>query len=336
MTTSEVLAAFPKLSALVVGDVCLDRWCKYDPMLAEASRETGIRRVAVVETEVTPGAAGTVANNLTALRVGHVAVLGAIGKDGFGGELLRGLNSRGISSALCVQTEAIQTFTYTKVINSVTAEEDQPRLDFINTLPLRKDVEQAIIHNLRRAVSEFDVILISDQAETSQGGIVTGAVRNLVRELAFAHPNKIFFVDSRARLDLFRSVTVKANQQEAETACRQLYGKVDYSALLRHTESSLLFVTHAEGGVLVVDNKGERWVRTKPVEKPVDICGAGDSFSAGAAMSLAVTRSAEQAARFGNLVASITIMKKGTGTASPEELLALSKVIHDFPGEVQA
>ncbi len=26
--------------------------------------------------------------------------------------------------------------------------------------------------------------------------------------------------------------------------------------------------------------------------------------------------------RFGNLVASITIMKKGTGTASPEEVLA--------------
>jgi bifunctional ADP-heptose synthase (sugar kinase/adenylyltransferase) len=31
------------------------------------------------------------------------------------------------------------------------------------------------------------------------------------------------------------------------------------------------------------------------------------------------------AAHFGNLVASITIMKKGTGTASPEEVLAASQ-----------
>ena len=52
---------------LVVGDVCLDRWCTYDPSLAEPSRETGIPRIGVVSTEVTPGAAGTVANNLAAL-----------------------------------------------------------------------------------------------------------------------------------------------------------------------------------------------------------------------------------------------------------------------------
>jgi sugar/nucleoside kinase (ribokinase family) len=61
------------------------------------------------------------------------------------------------------------------------------------------------------------------------------------------------------------------------------------------------------------------------VEQPVDICGAGDSFSAGAAMALAITGSATEAARFGNLVASITIMKHGTGTASPEEVLAAAQ-----------
>ena len=63
-------------------------------------------------------------------------------------------------------------------------------------------------------------------------------------------------------------------------------------------------------------------VPTRPVGKPVDICGAGDSFSAGAALALSVTVDPEAAARFGNMVASITIMKKGTGTASPEEILA--------------
>jgi sugar/nucleoside kinase (ribokinase family) len=59
------------------------------------------------------------------------------------------------------------------------------------------------------------------------------------------------------------------------------------------------------------------------VEHPVDICGAGDSFSAGFTMALAAGCAPPDAARFGNLVASVTIMKKGTGTASPAELLAL-------------
>ncbi len=70
-----------------------------------------------------------------------------------------------------------------------------------------------------------------------------------------------------------------------------------------------------------MDGDREVQVETQPVENPVDICGAGDSFSAGAAVALAVTGSAVEAVRFGNLVASITIMKKGTGTASPEEIL---------------
>ena len=67
----------------------------------------------------------------------------------------------------------------------------------------------------------------------------------------------------------------------------------------------------------MVDDRGEQWVPAKAVANPVDICGAGDSFSAGAAMALVVTGDPLQAARFGNLVAGITIMKKGTGTASP-------------------
>jgi sugar/nucleoside kinase (ribokinase family) len=63
-------------------------------------------------------------------------------------------------------------------------------------------------------------------------------------------------------------------------------------------------------------------VPARRIADPVDICGAGDSFSAGAALTHSVTNSAREAARIGNLVASVTIMKKGTGVATPEEVLA--------------
>ena len=89
--------------ALVVGDICLDRWCRYDPALADPSRETGIPRIGVVATEVTPGAGGTVANNLAALGAGSVAVLGVVGDDGFGYELRAALAARGISHELLVR-----------------------------------------------------------------------------------------------------------------------------------------------------------------------------------------------------------------------------------------
>ena len=83
-----------------------------------------------------------------------------------------------------------------------------------------------------------------------------------------------------------------------------------------------MFVTRGPQGVVVVEDGAETVVPARAIEKPVDICGAGDSFSAGLGMALAATRSPAEAAHFGNLVASITIMKKGTGTASPEEVLA--------------
>lgn len=322
MSVSEILERLRELAALVVGDICLDRWCHYDPAAAEPSRETGLARIAVVRTEVTPGAGGTVANNLAALGVRRTAVLGAIGEDGFAFELVGALRARGIEADLLVSSARIQTFTYTKLLNAETEVEDLPRVDFINTRPLPDEVEREVLERLRRHARDFDVILVSDQAETAQGGVVTQAVRQLVKELAASAPEKVFWVDSRMRAELFRGVIVKPNREEAEAACRRALGVVDFGRLRRHIEAPWLVITEGARGALVVGPEGETWVPTRAVAHPVDICGAGDSFSAGAALALKVTGSPVEAARFGNLVASITIMKKGTGTASPEEVLA--------------
>src|SRR5580700_374229 len=123
MKIAGIFGAFPSRSALVVGDICLDRWCTYDPATADASRETGIPRIGVVATEVTPGAGGTIANNLAALGVGRVSVLGALGEDGHGYELRKALDSRGISTDLLIRSDEIATFTYTKLLNATSAVE---------------------------------------------------------------------------------------------------------------------------------------------------------------------------------------------------------------------
>ena len=318
MTPEAILRRFPQLSALVVGDICLDRWCTYDPALAEASRETGLPRVAVTRVETTPGAGGTIANNLAALGAGRIAVLGAIGEDGFGWELQRALRLRNISPDLLVASSSLQTFTYTKHWNAATGEEDLPRTDFINAQPLASEVERRIVATLGAHAASFDVILVSDQSETEAGGVVTPAVREAVCRLT----NRVVWVDSRLRSELFHNVIVKPNQREAEEACQRLFGRVDYHALRRHIGPQPLVVTQGGGGVIVVDGTGEHRVPTIPVPNPVDICGAGDSFSAGASLAMAACGDIHEAARIGNLVASVTIMKKGTGTATPGEVIA--------------
>lgn len=321
MNTVEILQTFRGLRVLVVGDVCLDRWCRYDPREALPSAETGLPRVGVVSTQVTAGAAGTIANNLAALGAGRVAVLGVVGEDGFGWELDRALRARGIDADLLIQSPEMPTFTYTKLINDATDEEDLPRVDFIHTRELSPELESRVIEFFNGAVRDFDVVIVSDQAETSAGGVVTARLRDALTPIA---EKKIVWVDSRVRCEHFRGVILKPNQKEAEAASIRAFGRVDLRALAARTAARFLIVTQGGEGALVFDRDGQTMVAGRRVEKPVDICGAGDSFSAGAAMTLAVTGSAVEAARFGNLVASITITKKGTGTACPEEVLAAS------------
>jgi rfaE bifunctional protein kinase chain/domain len=311
-----ILARFPAMRTLVVGDVCLDRWCTYDPSLSERSRETGVPRIAVTASENTPGAGGTVAANLAALGVGRVAVLGAIGNDGFGLELERALAERSIATELLIRSSLVSTFTYTKLLNSVSGIEDLPRLDFINASPLPRELDAQLIDSLRNSVRDFDVILVSDQAETSAGGVVTAAVRDALAEFN----DKIVWVDSRARAELFRNVILKINREEADAACQRI--SLTYQGLREYTKSKLLIVTRGSEGATVLGANYETNPPARPLEHPVDICGAGDSFSAGAAMALAVTGSPDEAVEFGHVVASHTIMKKGTGTVSPNELLA--------------
>ena len=326
MTAREILGRLPGLSALVVGDLCLDRWCTYDPALAEPSRETGLDRVAVVGTQVTAGAAGTVANNLVDLGTGTVAVLGIIGDDGFGFELTRALGYRNISTELLVKQSEIPTFTYTKLINARTGEEDRPRVDFVSTKPVPGMIENRLIDNLRGLFAQFDLIIIADQAETETGGIVTPGLRRELIALRDAHPSKVVVADSRVRITEFRRMILKPNQQEAEAACQKLFGDPRaFGRLREHTESPVLLVTHGGESTWVGDSAGESWQPVRKVDHPVDICGAGDSFAAGLGLAMAVTGSPQRAAWFGNLIASITIMKKGTGTATPAEVLAAAE-----------
>ena len=322
MKWETLVEQFADCHALVVGDICLDRWCRYDPEASEPSRETGIPRIGIIETAVTPGAGGTIANNLAALGAGRVAVLGAIGQDAFGFELERSLANRNIDYRLLVASPELQTFTYSKLINDSTGKEDHSRLDFINTKPLPSEIEDQLIATFHSEYESFDVILVADQAETEKGGVLSDLFREVIADVSERNPDKIVIVDSRARIELFRNVIAKPNLREADEASRKIFGEINYKRLREKIGDHPLVVTKGKRGALLVYDHGEKLVPTVDVEKPVDICGAGDSFAAGMALALYATADFEKAVLFGNLVSSVTIMKEGTGTAAPSEVLA--------------
>ena len=325
MTCADVLSAAGHARILVVGDICLDRWCCYDPTLSEESRETGIPRCAVVSTSVSPGAGGTVAVNLAALGAARVSVLGVVGRDGFGHELRGALSVGGVDNDLLIDAESVGTFTYTKLINVTTGVEDLPRTDFVNTGPLGAAIEEQVVKRFRSTISSCDAVVVADQAETEHGGVVTRNIRTAIAEAARSDRSMTFVADSRKRVEHFRHVIATPNESEANEASRRAFGSVDYRQLHRTIGGPALVVTMGRAGAMLVDGDGPRLLGPCKGVEPVDTCGAGDSLSAGLALALAVGADVEFALRFGIIVAGVTIGKPGTGSATPSEVLAMAE-----------
>src|SRR5689334_24817005 len=94
-TLERILAGIPRLTVGVLGDLFLDRYLDIDAALTEPSLETGLDAYQVVRVRSSPGAAGTVINNLVALGVGRVCPVAVIGDDGEGYELQAALAALG-------------------------------------------------------------------------------------------------------------------------------------------------------------------------------------------------------------------------------------------------
>ena len=112
-----------------------------------------------------------------------------------------------------------------------------------------------MVNALLDVVDDFDVVIVSDQAETAAGGVVTARMREALTPIA---EKKVVWVDSRVRAEHFRGVILKPNLDEAEAACRRVFGKVDFRGLFQHTGSSMMVVTQGGDGALVVNANGQR------------------------------------------------------------------------------
>jgi bifunctional ADP-heptose synthase (sugar kinase/adenylyltransferase) len=330
----KVLSTIPGRTVGVLGDLFLDRYLDIDAALNEPSVETGLIAYQVNRVRSYPGAAGTVINNLAALGVGRIYPIAYIGDDGEGYELRQALKllpaveQRGITVAPDRRTP-----TYTK---PMLGKEELNRLDIKNRVPTPEGVQDHIIELLDEAWPQLDALLVLDQVSEEDCGVVTKRVRDHLAELGEREPAKFVLADSRKRIELFRNIWLKPNIAELSEARRRLNPErwaleqdpnVDIDYIDTDWDEVLgLFVTDGSSGMHVVRRRPEiQWemVLAYPVTGLIDIVGAGDSCSAGIASAMVSGLTHEQAAAFGNLVASITIRQIGvTGTATPEQVRA--------------
>jgi rfaE bifunctional protein kinase chain/domain len=336
----QILSRFGEVSLAVVGDYFLDKYLVIDPALSEISLETGKEAFQVVAIRHSPGAAGTVCNNLAALGVGRLYAVGLIGDDGQGYELRQGLTARGVLLDYLRNAPGFFTPTYTKPMERQPdgSEVEMNRLDIKNRRPLPSSAETEMVHCLREVAQRAGGIIVSDQVQEEGCGLITPTMRRALAQVAVENPYLKILVDSRTRIGYFHGVMLKPNRQEAAAAAfdeppaaitPEIAGQAG-QALSRHAGKPV-FVTCGADGILVCTPDTVIPVPGVPVEGPVDIVGAGDSASAGIMLALCAGAGLTEAAVVGNLVASITIQQLGTtGTATVEQVRQRFREHHEL------
>jgi rfaE bifunctional protein kinase chain/domain len=327
-----ILHTMSRLTIGLVGDLFLDRYLHLVPGSHEVSIETGLEAYQIDHVRNSPGALGTVMNNLAALGVGLLAPVAAIGDDGHGYDLLREIRKLPVDPAgvLCLPDRL--TPTYTKPLRQADdgTWQELSRLDFRTRAPLSAAATEEVCRRVEQVFRTSDGLIVLDQLVDEDAGVVNAAVRSTVERLAASRPERVVFVDSRRFLGRFGAGVLKGNRGEVLQAAGRAPTKADVEetavaeslAILAAKTGRTAYCTTGERGILVAEpGQQATLVPACPISGPIDIVGAGDAATSGIVVALLAGASPQEAAALGNLVASITVQQLGTtGTARPDQI----------------
>ncbi|HEX3799998.1 MAG TPA: PfkB family carbohydrate kinase [Verrucomicrobiae bacterium] len=326
---------YPALRVGVVGDFCLDRYLEIDPARTETSIETGLPVNNVIKVRAQPGAAGTILNNLVAIGVGEIYPIGFCGEDGEGYELRRALAALSVVRLDgFLQTKDRCTPAYCKplVIEPGKPPRELNRLDTKNWTPTPAAIQETIVASLMGLAPKLDAIIVLDQVDVAETGVVTRRLLQAIGQLAKDRMEQLIIADSRRGLRDWPATTFKMNAAElgalSGVAANADLDELKQSAsFLARQRDRLMFVTLAERGMIAAMPDGHvEHLPSLPLRGPIDIVGAGDSVTANLTAALAAGATAREAIEVASVAASIAIHQLGTaGAASCDaisELLA--------------
>jgi rfaE bifunctional protein kinase chain/domain len=324
-----LLASIASQRIGVIGDLTMDGYWHADMTRSQLSRETPLYPRPVFRESYSPGGAANVAWNLADLKPASVFAFTVFGED-WRGELFRQvLKKAGVRLDDVITQPGWMTPFYGKVIlMGHHGQQEDARLDFINTEPIKPETEQALIVKVKARMPELDALVVADYQAI---GVVTPEVTKALNQLAVEFSKTLFVVDSRERVGNFRNMVIKPNDIEA---ARFFFPTRDPAAVSvdelsqagidwQKTNQRPVYITLGHRGCLVCDQGNVKLVPAIQVPPPVDTVGAGDTFLASLTAGLVGGATPVEAACLATLATGVTIRKLGvTGTASSQEILA--------------
>ncbi len=308
----------------VAGDLMLDEfvWGK----VGRISPEAPVPVVEVTGESFYPGGAANVARNLREFTDG-VAVIGTVGTDGSGRQLLELLREQKIETDLVLEDPNFRTIVKTRII---ARHQQVVRVDRENIQgPTSAQVAQ-ITAGLRQIVPRLDAVIFEDYGK---GFLSPGLVGEISADLSAA--GKIVTADPNPHraIDWGRVTAVKPNRAEAlQAAGLPATDPVDPpledapllaagAKLLSSWDTQLLLITLGEQGMMLFErNHAPHHIPTK-ARQVFDVSGAGDTAIALFTLALCCGASPVEAAEISNHASAVVVAKLGTATVTPAELI---------------
>ena len=322
-----LLDGFPRARVAILGDIMLDRYVWGD--VNRISQEAPVPIVEVRRNSSRFGAAANVAENVASLGA-RARLVGVIGDDDAGREMLALLTGRGVDVDNVVTAPSRPTTTKLRVIAH---SQQVVRADSEVITDVSGDVEARVIEGLRRAIENSDVLIVSDYGK----GVVTRATISeaisRARELG-----KMVCVDPKeSHFASYVGVTaITPNQKEAGGAIG--VNIADEESLLevgwelqKRLDAQCVIITRGEQGMSLF-MAGGKLVHLPTVAREVfDVTGAGDTVVSALAVALASGGSMEEAAIVANHAAGLVIREVGTASVGIDAIVR--SFVDDEEGE---
>ena len=312
-----------KPSVLVIGDMALDEMIYGDT--ERISREAPVLILQHTHTNLILGGASNAANNSSVINNGKVGVVGVIGDDYQGADLVETFKKANISTEYLVKDKTRKTTTKTRISGSCSHSITQQivRIDRQTSAPVSKQTEEKIIKNIEKAIPEYDAVILSDY----HVGTLTQDIIDKTIEIANKN-KKTIVVDAQKDLDKYKNVTsMTPNLPDAQKFVGFFIEDDEQmnkagKKLLEAVNSQSVLITCGDEGMVVFDKNGK--ISKIPVfnkARVFDVTGAGDTVTAIFAMALSIGAEPEYAAVISNIAASIVITRFGCATTTVDEIL---------------
>lgn len=318
------LDSFKKQTILVIGDTMVDKfiWGK----VSRISPEAPVPVVEITKETETLGAAGNVANNITALGAKAV-IISAIGEDNTGKSMIEMLEEKGIDASRLVYDPHRPTIIKTRIIAT---NQQVVRVDREIKGVLSHLTESKIIRNIEAAIPEADGVILSDYGK----GVINPKVLKRAIYLARKHKIPVTVDPKIENFKKYKRVTsITPNLKEASEGMnvKNIADEQAVEALgkriLKTLNSDSVLITRGEMGMTLIRPGNKVTTIPTRAKEVYDVTGAGDTVISTMTLALAAGADLAGAAEIANFAAGIVVGKLGTATTSPEEL---KKTIKEF------